>query len=286
MRGSLAAASILLLGCQAQQAQQDRAPRHSALPDHHVHLSAEGTLRAGDAGEVLSAATLRDWRAKAIHVHYETGTTYRALLEHIIAPAIEAESTSLVLHAPGGDRETPLHMVYVSPSMHVSFATLKIRGSGLSLERRSFEDDGACLEGIRALRKDWRGTGTLAIQLDVPRTNEELSLEALQRTASLVSDGGCRPVLNAGDCGYAIERKRFEHAMAAKTVDERLRRLKAHVEAYPKPPRVSTAYSPFAWEWEGEIYVGDEWTEWRHVRTGETVEPKFDRPGGQDEKSD
>jgi hypothetical protein len=275
----------LLVGCQAQPVEP--APRGHALPKHHVHLSAEGVVRGGEQGGVLSLpTTLRAEKTKILHVHCDPKTTYRTFLMHVLAPAIEAESKALVLYSEEGDGGIRLDMVVVPDSHHVSFATLVLGPNGLSFEGTPFRDEDTGITAIRDTREGWRGSGTLAVQLDIPRTNEGLLLPALQRAAALVRKADCAPALISGDCAYAIERHRFEHAMSAKETGERLRRLTAHVKAYPKAPGVSTRYLPFAWEWKGEIYVGNEWTEWHHVRSGRTLDPLIPHPGGESEAGD
>jgi hypothetical protein len=294
MKRYLAVAVIFASGCQTQlegpaprrqTPQEAPAPRPHALPEGHVRLLVTGVIAGEDPEQPLSAAATRKaWSKAVVHVHCAPGTSYQALLEHVIGPAVDAKSTSLVLHASREGPKTRLDLAYVPASMHVTFATLAVERGRLRLEGKTHTEDDACLRAIRALRSSWRGEGRLAIQLRVPRAQQALPLEDLQRAAALVVEGGCRPVLSADDSAYQLERKRFEHAMAAEGLDERLRLLRAHVKAYPKPPWVSVAYSPFAWEWEGELYVGDEWNEWKHVRTGNTIHAETLRQREQDKQ--
>jgi len=286
MKSFLTVAPILLLACQsqpepkptpAQPAATQARPTEAARPKQEFHLSRAG-LVGGDTGVAVSAvAASKAWHKKAIHLSYEPGATYRSLLKEVVAPALEAESSALVFHAPDSDLETRVDFVPDTPGIQVDYATLYLRSRGPSFGDKALTltDDAACLAAVAKQREAWRGRGKLAILLQVVPANQDQPLRDLQRIAGLVVKGGCRPVLHAGSCAYGIERLRFERAMAAETVDERLRLLRAHIKAYPKPPRTSVAFLPFAWEWEGEIYVGEEWSEWTHVRTGQTTEPKF-----------
>ena len=283
MKRFLAALSISLLGCQAQQPAasappeaQVPAPPQRSLPQDHVRLTSRGALLTS-AGEPLSAAAIAaTWREQAVHVHFEAGASYGALLGEVVGPAVGAEATALVLHSLEGERETRIEFAYSPAGVEVGYLILVLERAGLRLKSESFPDNEACLKALRTQRQSWIGSGALWVQLHVTPANEALPLETLQEAAALVVEAGCRPSLIAGHCAYAIERRRFERAMAAESLEERLRLLRAHLQAYPKQPRTSLGYLPFAWEWKGEIYVGNEWTEWTHVRTGETTKPKWE----------